>query len=129
MGNSWLVADAYNYQLQKFDTDGQAMDRFGYHLIWLWPRGVSSSAGFKVPTGVALDPSGFVHVADSGNHRLVMLSARGEFLIEWKIPDAAPEIYSPEKVAVAPDGRMVYATDLAANRILVLKVIENTVQK
>lgn len=126
-----LVADAYNYQIQRFDTDGQPKGRLGYHLFWLWPRPVASSAGFNVPTGVAVDSTGFIHVADSGNHRVVMLSAKGEFLAEWKIPEAAPEIHSPEKIAVAPDGRTVYATDLAANRILVLNVVpkEKTPQK
>jgi DNA-binding beta-propeller fold protein YncE len=118
-----LVADAYNYQIQRFDTDGQPVGRFGYHLVWFWPRPVSSAKGFNVPTGVAVDSTGYIHVADSGNHRVVMLSAKGEFLAEWKIPDAAPDIHSPEKIAVAPDGRTVYATDLAANRILVLKVV------
>ncbi|MCI0538477.1 MAG: NHL repeat-containing protein [Verrucomicrobiales bacterium] len=96
-----LVADAYNYQIQRFDTDGQAMARLGYHLFCLWPRPVASSAGFNVPTGVAVDSTGFIHVADSGNHRVVMLSAKGEYLTEWKIPEAAPEIHSPEKIAVA----------------------------
>jgi len=118
-----MVADAYNYQLQWFDTDGQPKERLGYHLFWLWPRPVSSSAGFNAPTGVAADSMGFIHVADSGNHRVVMLTQRGEYLSEWKIPEAAPEIHSPEKIAVAPDGRTVYATDLAANRILVLNVV------
>ncbi len=118
-----LVADAYNYQFQRFDTDGQPMGRLGYHFFWLWPRPVASSAGFNVPTGLAVDSTGLIHVADSGNHRVVMLTERGEYLTEWKIPDAAPEIHSPEKIGVAPDGRTVYATDLAANRILVLKVV------
>ncbi|MBI4660604.1 MAG: NHL repeat-containing protein, partial [Verrucomicrobia bacterium] len=115
-----MVADAYNYQIQRFDTDGQPKSRLGYHLLWLWPRPVASSAGFNVPTGVAVDSTGLIHVADSGNHRVVMLTEKGEYLAEWKIPDAAPDIHSPEKIAVAPDGRTVYATDLAANRILVL---------
>ncbi|GEM_PF-3220387 len=118
-----LVADAYNYQLQWFDREGRPIRRIGYHLFWLWPRPVSSRRGFNVPTGAAVGPGGFVHVADSGNHRLVMLSEKGEYLADWTIPDAHPSVYSPEKVAVSPDGSTVYATDLAANRILVLNVI------
>jgi len=117
-----LVADAYNYQLQWFDRDGQPLSRVGYHLFWLWPRPVSSASGFNVPTGAAVSTTGVVHVADSGNHRVVMLSERGEYLTEWKVPDATPGVYSPEHIAVSPDGSTVYATDLAAGRVLVLKV-------
>ena len=119
-----LVADAYNYQLQWFDLDedGQPTRRVGYHLFWLWPRPVSSGAGFFVPTDVAVGPDGTVHVADSGNHRVVMLSANGEYQAEWGIPDPDPNIFSPEQIAASPDGSTVYATDLAGGRVLVLTV-------
>ncbi len=117
-----LVADAYNYQLQRFDPDGRPAGRLGYHLFWLWPRLAASSAGFNAPTGVAVGPGGIMHVADSGNHRVVMLSKNGEYLAEWRIPAADPGIYSPAKIALSPDGRTIYATDYAADRIIVLKV-------
>jgi DNA-binding beta-propeller fold protein YncE len=117
-----LVADAYNYQLQWFDRDGQPRRRVGYHLLWLWPRPVTSTAGFFVPTDAATDAAGVIHVADSGNHRVVMLSQHGEYVTEWRIPDADPNVYSPEHVAVSPDGATLYATDLAGNRVLVLTV-------
>jgi len=117
-----LVADAYNYQLQRFAPDGRPAGRLGNHLFWLWPRPTDSAAGFNAPTGVAVGPGGVMHVADSGNHRVVMLSANGEYLAEWRIPAADPGIYSPTKIAVSPDGRMIYATDYAADRIIVLKV-------
>lgn len=117
-----LVADAYNYQLQWFDASGDAIRQVGYHLFWLWPRPVSSTAGFAVPTDAGASPNGVIHVADSANHRIVMLSARGAYLTDWRIPDANPDIYSPEHIAISPDGSTVYATDLAANRVLVLNV-------
>ncbi len=119
-----VVADAYNYQLQWFDADGRPTRRAGYHLFWLWPRPASSAAGFNAPTGVTVGPDGAIHVADSGNHRVVLLSKQGEYVTEWKIPDADPGIYSPEKIAASPDGRLVYATDFAANRIIVLQLTE-----
>lgn len=116
------MADAYNYQLQWFDLEGAPIRRVGYHLFWIWPRRVSSSAGFAVPTDAAVGPDGLTHVADSGNHRVVMLSASGAHVAAWRIPNANPNIYSPEHVAVSSDGSTVYATDLAGNRVLVLRV-------
>ncbi len=117
-----LVADAYNYQLHWFDLEGQPLHRAGYHLFWFWPRPPRSPAGFFVPTDAAEGPAGIIHVADSGNHRVVMLSATGERLGHWELPDPNPDIYSPEQVAVSPDGNRVYATDLGRDRILVLEV-------
>jgi DNA-binding beta-propeller fold protein YncE len=119
-----LVADAYNYELQWFDPQGKSLKRVGYHLFWLWPRLVSSNSGFKVPTSVAEGPDGLLHVADSGNHRVVMLTADGERVTNWVIAGANPNIFSPEHITVSPDGGTVYATDLQANRVLVLKVVK-----
>lgn len=118
-----IVADAYNYQLQWFDANGHSTHRAGYHLFWLWPR-PASTAGFNAPTGVTVGPNGFIHVADSGNHRVVLLSKQGEYVAEWKMTDPDPMIHSPEKIAVSPDGRLVYATDFAANRIIVLRLTD-----
>lgn len=117
-----IVADAYNYQLQWFDTAGRPLRRVGYHLFWLWPRPAGSTSGFSVPTDVAVDRNGVIHVADSGNHRVVMLSPEGEYVTEWRLPAANPKVYSPEHIAVSKDGTTVYATDLAGNRVLVLAV-------
>ena len=118
-----IVADAYNYQLHWFALAGQPLRRAGYHLFWVWPRPVSASSGFAVPTGAAVDREGLIHVADSGNHRVVMLSAEGEYVTQWGVPDANRNVYSPEHLAVSPDGATVYATDVAGNRVLVVGVV------
>ncbi len=115
-----IVADAYNYQLQWFDSAGKPLRRAGHHL--LWPRPAASSRGFNVPTD-AVSSHGVIHVADSGNHRVVMLSADGQYIDQWRIPDANPNVYSPEHIAVSPDGSTIYASDLAANRVIVLKIL------
>jgi len=118
---SLLIADAYNYELQWFSDEGRPLRRRGFHLAWLWPRPSSSNKGFNVPTGVAVAPDGLIHVTDSGNHRIVMLSATGGYIAEWKVPDADPTIHSPEQIAISPDGRTLYATDYAADRIIILR--------
>ena len=51
-----------------------------------------------------------------------MAAGGGAYLADWRIPDANLDIYSPEHIAVSPDGSTIYATDLAANRVLVLSV-------
>ena len=119
-----LVADTYNYQLQWFDETGDAQRQRGYHLFWIWPRPASSAAGFNAPTGVAVARSGVLHVADSGNHRIVMVSQTGERLAHWELADPNPAVYSPEYVAVSPDGGTLYATDFGGDRVLVLAVTE-----
>ncbi len=117
-----LVADAYNFEVQWFDAGGNAMRTFGYHLLGFWPLPAEGKRGLDVPTGVAAGPDGLIHVADSANHRVVMLSAQGEFMAQWKIPNPNPRAYSPEQIAVSPDGKTLYATDIADNRIIVLSV-------
>ena len=77
---------------------------------------------FNVPTDAAVGVNGLIHVSDSGNHRIVMLTADGLFLSEWKLGDTNHDVYSPEHIAVSPDGSIVYATDLASNRVIVLRV-------
>ena len=118
----FLVADAYNYELQWFAGDGRELRRAGYHLFWLWPRPAEGAAGFDVPTGVAVGPNGFIHVADSANHRVVMLSKDGKFASGWELPNPNPKVYSPEQVAVSPDGNTVYATGFAGDRVIVLSL-------
>lgn len=121
-----LIADAYKYQLQWFDLEGRPLRRIGDHLFGLWPRPAASDQGFFVPTGVAVGRDGILHVADSGDHRVVMLSAKREYVTDWRLPnpdsDVYSDVYSPEHVAVSADGSTVYATDLAGNRVLVLGV-------
>jgi hypothetical protein len=111
-----------NYQFQWFDAGGRPLRRAGYHLFWVWPRPVTSAEGFFVPTDAAIGDAGIIHVADSGNHRVVMLTPEGAYVSEWRIADADPNVYSPEHIATSPDGSTVYATDLAGHRVLVLSV-------
>ncbi len=121
-GSELLVADAYNYELQWFKQDGGAVRSAGYHLLWLWPRPAEGAEGFNAPTGVAVGLHGLIHVADSANHRVVMLSANGKFVTDWELPNPSPKVFSPEQVAISPGGSTVYATDFGGNRVIVVGI-------
>lgn len=117
-----LVADAYNYRIQQYSPSGTPISAWGWHLFWLWPRPNNHAKGFNIPTGVATGPDGLIHVADSANHRIVMLDNQGDFVTDWDLPTSGNSFHTPNMVAVGPKGQRVYATDIANNRVIVLEV-------
>lgn len=116
-GEAVLVADAYNHRIQKLSPDGKVVAAWGHR----WKRFLGLRAALRVPTGVALDSEGRIHVADSANRRVVLLSPEGRFLGDWKMKDGKPNVHSPTRVAVLGD--KVLAVDTANDRILVLEVL------
>jgi DNA-binding beta-propeller fold protein YncE len=120
-----LVADAYNYRVQRFGPDGRPRAAWGWDVLWLLPRPAGGARGFGEATGVASGrDQGLIHVADSRNYRVVMLDARGRFITDYTLSHRRGGPFAPMQVAAAPDGRRVYATDLANDRVLVLAVDE-----
>lgn len=118
LAGNLIVADAYNHRLQKFSPDGKVLGAIGSR----WKRFLGTSGSLRVPTGVAVDAQGSLHVADSAHKRVVLLDRDGSYLGDWKVTgDASPSVYSPTRVAVTPDGN-VLAVDTANDRILVLRV-------
>lgn len=118
-----LVADAYNYRVQLFEADGTARTAWGWHVLWLWPLPWGGTGGFGEATGVASSPGQpWIHVADARNYRLVMLDERGRFVTDYTLSHRHGGPFSPMQVAASPDGRRIYATDLANDRVTVLTV-------
>jgi DNA-binding beta-propeller fold protein YncE len=110
------VADAYNNRIQKFDKNGV------FRAKWGGPFGLGIPGGwrgwFRVPSGVAVDGGGRIYVADSANQRVVVMSAEGRFLAQWKTGQESV-LFSPTRVAVGKDGT-IYAVDTARDRIVAL---------
>jgi len=69
---------------------------------------------FREPRGVAASLQGVVYVADTGNRRLQVFDAAGEFLAEW----GEGVLGEPFDLAVGQDGR-VYVVDAELDRVLV----------
>jgi 4-amino-4-deoxy-L-arabinose transferase-like glycosyltransferase len=88
----------------------------------LWSFGAACGPGLDQlnnPRGVAIDPaSGDVFVADTGNSRIVRLSADGQFLAAWGAAGEGPDQFMEVvDLVVEPDGR-VLALDAVNQRLL-----------
>ena len=122
-----LVADAYNYRVQLLEANGAPSGAWGWHVLWLWPLPAGGAAGFGEATGATFGArSGRIHVADARNYRVVMLDEGGRFVTDYVLSHRRGGPFSPMQVAASPDGRQLYATDLANDRVVVLTVAEES---
>jgi DNA-binding beta-propeller fold protein YncE len=79
---SVYVADTWNGRIQKFDANGKFVKMWG----WLGDSG-GQAAGkegeFYGPRGIAVGQDGRVYVADTGNKRVQVFDADGEFITQF----------------------------------------------
>jgi len=61
------VADTGNNRIQKFDSNG--------NFITKWGSEGDGDGQFNHPFGLAIDSSGYVYVVDSYNHRIQVFAA------------------------------------------------------
>ncbi len=70
-----IVADRANHRIRSINTDGMVRTIAGSETGFA--NGASATAKFNVPTGVAIDASGNIIVADSNNHRIRRIAPDG----------------------------------------------------
>ncbi|KQO17770.1 hypothetical protein ASF12_03655 [Paenibacillus sp. Leaf72] len=123
---SVYVADFNNHRIQKLDVST------GEWSEWKKSGGGSGSGlgEFKNPSGVAVDGSGNVYVADMGNHRIQKLDAATNTWSAWSKAGGSSgsgigEFKSPRGVDVDLNGN-VYVADTDNHRIQKLDVSTNT---
>ena len=92
-----------------------------YQLVDEWGAFGSADGQFWNPTGIAVDSTGNVYVADRDNHRIQKFTADGEFITDWDVwygPLAnLQEMRFPSGVAVDTAGN-VYVTDRENYRVV-----------
>jgi IPT/TIG domain/NHL repeat/GYF domain 2 len=71
------VADTYNQTIRKITPAGVVTTLAGTAGSWGSVDGTGSAARFASPVGVAVDGSGNVYVADSGNHTIRKITPAG----------------------------------------------------
>ena len=72
-----LIADSLNHVIRKITAAGQVSTLAGLAGEEGSADGQGAAARFSFPTGVALDASGTVFVADSGNHTIRRITPTG----------------------------------------------------
>ncbi|HHB90090.1 MAG TPA: hypothetical protein ENK60_02140 [Anaerolineae bacterium] len=78
--------------------------RLDWPVLWAFGACGTGEGALQHPAGVAVDEDGRVYVADSGNHRVVVLDAQGAFLDAWGEEGEAPgQFIEPVDVAITPD--------------------------
>jgi len=75
-----------------------------------WGGSGSGAGQFSAPYGVAIGPDGRAYVLDSGNERVEMFTAAGDYLSQWSRDPSADGSGYPEAIAVAPGGDVYILT-------------------
>ena len=121
------VADSSNNRIRKVTSSGTVTTLAGSGTA-AWSDASGTSASFSNPTGVAVDASGNVYVADKGNNRVRVVSASGvvrtlagsgaNAMTDGVGAGASFKTTSYYYFGIAVDSNgVVYVTDAASNRI------------
>ncbi|HKV72866.1 MAG TPA: hypothetical protein VJN62_16565, partial [Gemmatimonadales bacterium] len=101
------VVDSGNSRIQTFTRDGTFIAQWGAHGTG---NGQFDFGAFPL-TGVALDASGNVYVADAGNDRIQKFTGNGVYLAQWGTSGTGDgQFHRPTGLAVDADGN-VYVAD------------------
>jgi sugar lactone lactonase YvrE len=113
----WIyVADTWNHRIQKFSADGTPVKTWGtpnYDPV------SSGNFGLWGPRGIVVDSQGHVLVADTGNKRIIVYDADGNFLSQFGGQgSAAGQFDEPVGLTLDSQGNL-YVADTWNQRIQV----------
>ncbi len=118
-GNAY-VADSASHTIRRIASDGTASVFAGLSGSSGSANGTGGNARFNQPQGVAVDASGNVYVADTGNHTIRKITSGGVVSTFAGIagsPGSADatgtnaQFYAPVAVSVKSDGSLIYVAD------------------
>ena len=115
-GKYVYVADTWNHRIQQFTTDGTPVRMWGQAL---YDPTNNDPNGIWGPRGIAVDSQGRVFVADTGNKRILVYDADGNFISQIGNEGVAVGQFE-EPVGLAVDAQgYVYVADTWNQRIQV----------
>lgn len=105
-----FVADTEQHTIYRIDPDGNTFVLAGSEGSAGYVNGVSAVARFNAPRGLAVDASGNLYVADTGNGKIRVID------IGLKVSTLAGGFTNITDVAVAPNGDVI-AVDKGAHAV------------
>lgn len=115
-GEYVYVADTWNYRIQKFTLDGDLVGAYGQSGSPL--DDANPNLGFFYgPRDITAIGDGLFVITDTGNHRLQLMTADGEFINQTgRLGNLPGQFNEPVGLAAAADGS-VYVADTWNGRI------------
>ena len=119
------VADTANNRVQVFrgiDVDESGRRYVSGEFLSKWGSKGSGDGEFSNPHAIAVDGSGKVYVADTGNNRVQVFSSDGVYLGQWgSFGDGDGQFSNPQGIAADYSGN-VYVADTGNDRVQVFSV-------
>jgi sugar lactone lactonase YvrE len=121
-GGMIVVADTWNFRVQILDREGLPVMGWGEALQFGSGAPPQPVAGFWGPRDVAVDGDGNIYVSDTGNKRVRVYDAVGNYLRDIGSGGMlSGQLDEPAGLAVSPDGRL-FVADTWNNRISVFNL-------
>jgi DNA-binding beta-propeller fold protein YncE len=135
-GQQLFIADSLNNRVVSFDISElarhpAAIGVFGQKDFWQFEAGASPGE-LRNPTGIAVDASGQLYVADTGNNRVLVFDAGAkssgaaacavfgqEDFKSIKSASGVSGLKKPAAIALADADRLMFVADTGNHRVLV----------